>query len=84
MSNYSSGSYTVQYRAVDPHSFCTDPDPAVFLIADLDPGGKMNADPDPGGKINADPDPQPWFSATSMFRYSHHTLDYSNSQHITK
>ena len=38
-------------RAVDPHSFFSDPDPAVFL----------HADPDPGGKMNADPDPQPCF-----------------------
>ena len=29
-------------RAVDPHSFYADPDPAVFLNADPDP------DPDPG------------------------------------
>ena len=34
-------------RAVDPHSFFADLDPAVFLNADPDPGGKMNADPDP-------------------------------------
>ena len=33
-------------RAVDPHSFYADPDPAVFLNADQDPEGKMNADPD--------------------------------------
>ena len=33
-------------RAVDPHSFFADPDPAVFLNADPDPRGKMNADPD--------------------------------------
>ena len=34
-------------RAVDPHSFFADldPDPPVFLNADLDPGGKLNADP---------------------------------------
>ena len=25
------------HRAVDPHSFFVDPDPAVFLNADLDP-----------------------------------------------
>ena len=37
----------VRVRAVDPHSFFADPDPAVFLNADPDPGGKMNADPDP-------------------------------------
>ena len=41
--------FLVESRAVDPHSFYVDPDPAVFL----------NADPDPGGKMNADPDPQP-------------------------
>ena len=35
----------VQLRAVDPHSFFADPDPAVFLNADPDPGGKINADP---------------------------------------
>ena len=29
-------------RAVDPHSFYADPDPAVFLNVDPDP------DPDPG------------------------------------
>ena len=29
---------------MDPHSFFTDPDSAVFLNADPDPGGKMNAD----------------------------------------
>ena len=29
-------------RAVDPHSFYADPDPAIFLNADPDPG------PDPG------------------------------------
>ena len=34
-------------RAVDPHSFFADPDPAVFFNADPDPGGKMNVDPDP-------------------------------------
>ena len=34
-------------RAVDPHSFFTDPDPAAFLSANPDPEGKMNADPDP-------------------------------------
>ena len=34
-----------QIRAVDPHSFFADPNPAVFLNADPDPGGKMNADP---------------------------------------
>ena len=33
-------------RAVGPHSFFADPDPAVFLKVDPDPGGKMNADPD--------------------------------------
>ena len=38
-------------RAVDPHSFFADPDPAVFLNADPDPGGKMNADPDPAEQI---------------------------------
>ena len=32
-------------RAVDPHSFYADPDPAVFLNADPDPESKMNADP---------------------------------------
>ena len=31
-------------RAVDPHSFYADPDPAVFLNADPDP----DPDPDPG------------------------------------
>ena len=31
-------------RAVDPHSFYADPDPAVFLNADPDP----DLDPDPG------------------------------------
>ena len=38
-------------RAVDPHSFFADLDPAVFLNADpdLDPGGKMNADPSGSG-----------------------------------
>ena len=34
-------------RAVDPHSFYAEPDPAIFLNAD--------PDPDPGGKMNADP-----------------------------
>ena len=34
-------------RAVDPHSFFWDPDPAVFLNADPDPEGKINADPNP-------------------------------------
>ena len=29
----------VECRAVDPHSFFADPDPADFLIADPDPGG---------------------------------------------
>ena len=29
----------VECRAVDPHSFFVDPDPAGFLIADPDPGG---------------------------------------------
>ena len=38
-------------RAVDPHSFCADTDPAVFLNADPDPEGKMNADPDPAEQI---------------------------------
>ena len=33
-------------RAVHPHSFFADPDPAVFLNADLDPGAKINVDPD--------------------------------------
>ena len=28
----------VKIRAVDPHSFYADPDPAVFLNADPDPG----------------------------------------------
>ena len=32
-------------RAVDPHSFFANPDPAVFLNADPDPGGKINANP---------------------------------------
>ena len=34
-------------RAVDPHSFYADPDPAVFLNADPDPdqGGEMNGYP---------------------------------------
>ena len=36
--------YYTESRAVDPHSFFADPDPAVFLNADPDPGGKMNAD----------------------------------------
>ena len=35
----------IRIRAVDPHSFFADPDPAVFLNADPDQGGKMNADP---------------------------------------
>ena len=35
-------SHTV--RAVDPHSLHADPDPAVFMNADLDP----DPDPDPG------------------------------------
>ena len=43
------GAYSMfkNVRAVDPHSFVVDPDPAVFLNADpdLDPGGEMNADP---------------------------------------
>ena len=43
--------YPYNYRAVDPHSFFADPDPAVFLNADPDPGGKMNADPDPAEQI---------------------------------
>ena len=49
---YMCGSRSVLARAVDPHSFFSDPDPAVFLNADpdLDPGGKKNADP-------MDPDP---------------------------
>ena len=38
---------SLQNRAVDPHKFLADPDPALFLNADPDPGGKMNADPDP-------------------------------------
>ena len=38
-------------RAVDPHSFFADPDPALFMNADPDPGGKMNADPDPAFQI---------------------------------
>ena len=38
-------------RAVDPHSFCADTDPAVFLNADWDPEGKMIADPDPAEQI---------------------------------
>ena len=38
-------------RAVDPHSFCADTDPPVFLNADPDPEGKMNADPDPAEQI---------------------------------
>ena len=29
--------YIVKTRAVDPHSFYADQDPAVFLNADLDP-----------------------------------------------
>ena len=33
---------SVPARAVDPHSFYADPDPAVFLNTDPDP------DPDPG------------------------------------
>ena len=37
-------------RAVDPHSFLADPDPAVLLNADLDPAAFLNADPYP----------QPW------------------------
>ena len=37
--------FFIPCRAVDPHSFYVDPDPAVFLNADPDPGGKMNADP---------------------------------------
>ena len=34
--------WSTQARAVDPHSFYADPDPAVFLNADPDP------DPGPG------------------------------------
>ena len=46
-----------QIRAVDPHSFFADPNPAVFLNVDPDPAVFLNADPDPdpGGKMNADP-----------------------------
>ena len=32
-----SGTVQCTTRAVDPHSFFTDPDPAVLLNADLDP-----------------------------------------------
>ena len=42
---------SLESRAVVPHSFFADPDPAVFLNADLDPGGKMNADPCGSGSI---------------------------------
>ena len=34
-------------RAVDPHSFFADPDPAIILNADPDPAIILNADPDP-------------------------------------
>ena len=34
----------VRTRAVDPHLFYTNPDPAIFLNADPDP----NADPEQG------------------------------------
>ena len=34
-------------RAVDPHSFLADPDPAVYLQTDPDPAVRFNADPDP-------------------------------------
>ena len=37
----------VKSRAVDPHSFFADPDPAVFLNADPDPEIFLNADSDP-------------------------------------
>jgi hypothetical protein len=36
---------TVEPRAVDPHCFDADPDPAQNLAADPDP----DPDPDPGG-----------------------------------
>ena len=35
-------------RAVDPHSFYADPDPAVFLNADPDPDPVSDPDPGPG------------------------------------
>ena len=44
----------VRAMAVDPHSFFADPDPAVFLNADLDLGGKMNT-----VRTHADPDSDP-------------------------
>ena len=34
-------------RAVDPHSFFEDPDPAAFLNADPEPAAFLNADPEP-------------------------------------
>ena len=38
---------SAECRAVDPHSFFTDPDPAVILDADPDPAAFFNAFPDP-------------------------------------
>ena len=38
---------SAECRAVDPHSFFTDPDPAVILDADPDPAAFYNAVPDP-------------------------------------
>ena len=37
----------IKTRAVDPHSFFADPDPAVFRKADPDPASFLNADADP-------------------------------------
>ena len=34
----SRSNFILRYRAVDPHLFYADPDPAVFLNADPDPG----------------------------------------------
>ena len=34
-------------RAVDPHSFFVDPDPAVFLNADPDPDAEPDPNPEP-------------------------------------
>ena len=45
------------FRAVDLHSFLSDPDPAVLLNADPDPAAFLNADPDPAAFLIADLDP---------------------------
>ena len=52
-------------RAVDPHSFYADPDPAVFLDADPDLAVFLNADPDP------DPDPGPGPAKPNLKKKNH-------------